>query len=154
MDKQKQIEEMANIMKSVTLYGDDNYRRKISNDSYMELAEELLKHYQPKIPEGSVVLTKEKYEQLCKDKNDYKQRYGGASKQYEQLVQSSCEALEKGKDQARKQAVKEVLSELKKVWKMRAKEYNTLLGNKVQAVTLDLIIEDIEQTAEDFGVEL
>ena len=38
-------------------------------------------------------------EQLKKERNDYKQRYESAEKRYEQLVQSSCEALaKKGKE--------------------------------------------------------
>lgn len=61
-----QIEEMAKVIESVKLYGIDNYGRKISHYSTLELAEELLKHYQPKIPEGSVVLSKEEYEELQK----------------------------------------------------------------------------------------
>lgn len=57
MDKQKQIEEMANII----------YERVNTLEHFglglfglcEKIAEELLKHYQPKIPEGAVVIPKE-----------------------------------------------------------------------------------------------
>ena len=39
-EKHKQIKEMAEIIESVKLYGVDNYSRKISHDSTLELAKE------------------------------------------------------------------------------------------------------------------
>lgn len=63
MDKQKQIEEMANVIESIKLYGTDNYERKISRDSVLELAEELIKYYQPKIPECAVVVSKQVWDE-------------------------------------------------------------------------------------------
>ena len=61
------IEEMAKVIESVKLYGNDNYERKISRDSVVELAEELLKYYQPKIPENAVVLTQDEVYEFRKD---------------------------------------------------------------------------------------
>lgn len=72
-----------------------------------------------------VVLSKEEYENFLKvnselavaqksisfltnELNDYKQRYESAEKRYEQLIQSSCEALEKGKEQVRKEMATEI----------------------------------------------
>ena len=71
MDKQKQIEEMAKVIESVKLYGIDNYGRKISHDSVLELAKYLVEQGYRKIPEGSVVLSKEElyyngYRKVCK----------------------------------------------------------------------------------------
>ena len=72
IDKER-IEEMAKVIESVKLYGIDNYGRKISHDSVLELAEELSKHYQPKIPEGSVVLSEEEFDEdyVTKQDRDY-----------------------------------------------------------------------------------
>lgn len=70
MDKQKQIEEMAKIIKETNLCGfacDTCKYKNISvvNDCKSKLiAEELLKHYQPKIPKNAVVLKKEEYESV------------------------------------------------------------------------------------------
>ena len=65
MDKQKQIEEMAKVIHDLILDTPFNG----TEASCEKIAEELLKHYQPKIPEGAVVLTREEkqeYESLIK----------------------------------------------------------------------------------------
>lgn len=67
MTEKEMIEEMARVIESVKLYGIDNYGRKISHDSVLELAEELLKHYRPKLPEGSVVLSEGEYSDILED---------------------------------------------------------------------------------------
>ena len=64
MTDKQQIEDIAKVIESVKLYGADNYARKISHDSVLELAKELLKHYQPKVPENVVVLTQEEYDNM------------------------------------------------------------------------------------------
>lgn len=65
MDKQqKQIEEMAEIIDNVE---DNAHLTQTRWDGYLaianseKIATELLKHYQPKIPENAVVLTGEEY---------------------------------------------------------------------------------------------
>lgn len=64
MTDKQQIEDIAKVIESVKLYGADNYARKISHDSVLELAKELLKHYQPKVPPNAVVLTQEEYDNM------------------------------------------------------------------------------------------
>ena len=58
MDKQKQIEEMAKLIVSINnndyMYDNDGHKRLNFADAD-KIAEELLKYYQPKIPEGAVV---------------------------------------------------------------------------------------------------
>ena len=66
-NKQKQIEEMAEIIDNVE---DNAHLTQTRWDGYLaianseKIATELLKHYQPKIPEGAVVLSREEYEKL------------------------------------------------------------------------------------------
>ena len=59
-DKEKQIEEMAKMLNKLFIpyigYTNDFMR--------LEIAEELLKYYQPKIDKDSVVLSREEYEKL------------------------------------------------------------------------------------------
>lgn len=99
-NKEKQIEEMAKIMCSPCPDGKECsgtwcYKR------VLDCANEFYEQGYCKILKGSVVLSKEEWENLCKEKNDYKQRFESSEKRYEQLVQSSCEALEKkGKETA------------------------------------------------------
>lgn len=126
-DNQKQIEEIASYLDSCP-YAISN----ATTEECKRTAKILIYEANCRIvDEGSVVLSKGAYESI-------------SNKAKANVVKAV---------EIRKQAVKEVLSELKKVWEMRAKEYSTLLGNKVQAVTLDLIIEDINETAKEFGVE-
>lgn len=76
MDKQKQIEEMANLIHHTEFVDISGYEEE-------KIAEELLKYYQPKLPGNAVVLTKEEYEWLtcCFEKfeeimNDIKEQAG------------------------------------------------------------------------------
>lgn len=62
MTKQEKIEEIAKLIKSVKLYGDDNYERKISYDSALELAKYFYNAEYRKIPKDTVLLTKEECE--------------------------------------------------------------------------------------------
>jgi len=58
MDKQKQIEEMAKVIRPVL---ENRVDIGFIPDLAEPIAKELLKHYQPKLPQGSVVLSKEEY---------------------------------------------------------------------------------------------
>lgn len=88
-DKEKQIEEMAK----------DIYEQKSCDTSFEEncklLAYDLVTLGYQKVDKNSVVLTRKEWKNLQEEKNDYKQRFESSEKRYEQLVQSSCEALEK-----------------------------------------------------------
>lgn len=56
--EKKQIEEMAKIIHHTEFVDISGYEEE-------KIAEELLKYYQPKLPEDSVVLSKENYDKLC-----------------------------------------------------------------------------------------
>ena len=71
MDKQKQIEEMAKDIKYARGRVETWHCRATNcekcgykNCIYSAIAEDLFEKYQPKIPEGAVVLTKEEYDEL------------------------------------------------------------------------------------------
>ena len=61
-NEQKQVEEMATLLynRIATIERFGLTGREICE----KLAKEILKYYQPKIPENAVVLTKEEYERL------------------------------------------------------------------------------------------
>lgn len=76
MDEKKQIEEMAElIVKSKQCRGDCNKCKYIDDIATVctskRVAEEILKRYQPKIPEGAVVLTREEHEELKRYKTEW-----------------------------------------------------------------------------------
>lgn len=70
MEKNKRIEEMAKVIEKALSHccmcDDCNYKdvANLEECKSMRIAEELTQHYQPKLPENSVVLTKEGYDIL------------------------------------------------------------------------------------------
>ena len=62
-DKEKQIEEMAKIIDDRLLEA-RNWLGSMNKGEGYWIAQELVKHYQQKIPEDSVVLTREEYDNL------------------------------------------------------------------------------------------
>ena len=119
-DKEKQIEEIAKEIESVKLYGIDNYGRKISHDSVLALAEELLKHYQPKLLEGSVVLSKEEWETLH---NDYAKALYNARR--DERKETAREILKELYEQIDEKTPKWVETQIK----MKAKQFGVEVGN-------------------------
>ncbi len=99
MTKQEHIEEIAKLIKSVKLYGDDNYERKISYDSALELAKYFYNAEYRKIPKDTVLLTKEECEHKVILDEDHFER-----------------ALNYEREKVRKETAKEILSYL---WKQR-----------------------------------
>lgn len=99
MTKQEHIEEIAKLIKSVKLYGDDNYERKISYDSALELAKYFYNAEYRKIPKDTVVLTKEECEHKVILDEDHFER-----------------ALNYEREKVRKETAKEILNFL---WKQR-----------------------------------
>lgn len=73
-DKEKQITEMAQLIADNCsihkVYVNKHYPDR-QKDMYYSLAEELLKHYQPKLPKDSIVLSKEEDEELRQERSDY-----------------------------------------------------------------------------------
>lgn len=54
----------------------------------------------------------------------------------------------------KKQVAKELLEELKFLYKERTREYTNWDGNTVQAVTLEWLNADLDEFAEEYGVEI
>ena len=113
-DKQKEIEEMAKALDAIeaimwenAAYDTSDMAKSFYNAGYRNCKDKavLTKEEQDKILQA----TQKRIEQLKKERNDYKQRYESAEKRYEQLVQSSCEALAKKS----KETAREILSQAK-----------------------------------------
>lgn len=126
-----QIEEMAKVIESVKLYGIDNYGRKISHHSALELAEELLKHYQSKLPEGSVVMSEKEWQQI---KNS---------------LYYSKEELEKKLERARQETAREFAEKLEN----GIDNLDIILheDNDEQYVSINQLLKFIDELAKQFG---
>ena len=101
-DKEKQIRLLTKRISKIQ----DNGVKDVPNFTSMfidnqELAEELLKYYQPKIPKDSVVLTKEEYEKYQNLKRDVEYSF-----EYNQ-------GYIDGQNQARKEMAKNLAKSLK-----------------------------------------
>ena len=78
------------------------------------------------------------------------------------LKKNAAEAFQQGlnekrgliEPEIRQETAKEVLQELKFLYKERAREYTNWDTNKVQAVTFDWLNEDLNGIAEEYGVEV
>lgn len=96
----KELKELAKIIRTIL---EDRTDIKYIPDLDFPIAKEVLKHYQPKLPEDSVVLTKEEYEQL-------KQTI------ISQLEESTklCTHLTQKIIDTRKETAREILKEIRK----------------------------------------
>ena len=146
-DKEKQIEEMAKEIESVKLYGIDNYGRKISHDSVLELAEELLKHYQPKIPEGSVVLSKGEAQKYYAYKHIEPQIKGCLERE----VKLERQLKEVRKETAREfaNAMLDIKPDLRMLDGCTPSEFMRIVN-----LATDIIFQAVKKVAKSYGVEV
>lgn len=87
MDKQKQIKEMANIIHRTEFVDISGYEEE-------KIAEELLKHYQPKIHENAVVLTREEWDKYQTTNRDWNAIYfEGIEKARKETAEKFAEKL-------------------------------------------------------------
>ena len=126
----KQIEEVRQDLEDIN--GTDG----IHILGYIPLAKNLIEKCYRKIPENAVVLTRKEYERLLKIEKDFNTVH-------------YC-FVEKSRVEVTRKETAEKFAELKTVWKQRAKEYTDWAGNKVQAVTLDWLFADIDETCKEF----
>ena len=120
IDKEKQIEEMVNIIENAfKVYFGANDLVEPEDFPYQakDLAKELLEHYQPKLPQDSVVLSREEYErgiiqigyieELEKDKKTYQE--------INLKLLNKIEELELKLKQERKETVKKIISKMREM---------------------------------------
>ena len=128
--KAKAVEEMKN---------DIYYQSSLTLDESKELAKKLVRKYQPKIPEGAVVLTREElserdYEFRKIGYEDCRKSFPERDK-YIKTLETKIVELEVKLDKARKETA-EKFAELKTVWKQRAKNIPTGLGTACKPLLL------------------
>lgn len=150
-EKDKMIEEMvsdmfdyARTLVSIRTATEDSDFINYYKETLKGYARYLIKQNYRKLPKGSVVLSKEKYETLHKDVNNYKQRYQSSEKRNKQLVQSSCEAITK----SRKETAKKILQEVKEC---KGIKRLVELGYIISYINL---CQEIDEIANQFGVEV
>ena len=161
MDKQKQIEEMAKYCCGgceMSWGCDDGYCAEKGQDGYKTcgiskgIAEKLYNAGYRKITENAVVIPKEI---SCYDNIEKAVKTFSLDGNKVDFTQEQIMALtqifsfkERRENEIRKETA-EKFAELKTVWKQRAKEYTDWAGNKVQAVTLDLLFDDIDEICKE-----
>lgn len=116
-DNEKQIEEMANFIHRTEFVDISRYEEET-------IAKELLKHYQPKLPEDSVVLTTEE----LKD-----------------MVKARTKCVENAIIRTRKETAEKILVELYNIrdYYGESREYEIRIGE-----------EGLKELAKQFGVEI
>lgn len=170
MDKQKQIEEtqrkehlkqvrideMASIIQCVLIERTDI---KYISDLCMPIAEELMKYYQPKIPENAVVFipTEERYALLSKEEYEIVKNSVDLLREYESvsnsLIKSSelCRKLVEDKKELKrqlKQAHKEMAEKFAEMLKEEA--FVVFMGEPIiRASKIDKVCKEITEGKKD-----
>ena len=168
-DREKQIEEMAKVICNacktrVSEQQCNSNKRAIYGWCSMceIITEELLKHYQPKLPKDSVVLTREEYEKLLESNKNLKYSFDTASSYIEKLAESCEKNCKKFNgittQQARKEAAEKFAKDIFKhittpeVWEKLRQQWLSKDGNFVANKHIyDLLIEPI---AKQFSGEI
>lgn len=137
----KQIEEMKKHINNAF----DLCYKTGESDITKAIAEELIKYYQPKLPEGSVVISKEENE-ARENAIDSLQVAISSFTRLETLYKIKCKELEIAEEQlkiARKQAVKEFAKKLKMQFQDLGVFYST-----------NTIEKRIKEIAKEMGVDI
>ena len=118
-----QIEKMANIIKAVKYepFNDGKPTYTVGNQMqdfvFSLIAEELLKYYQPKLPEDSVVLSREEYEKLKRYEEKVENGACFTQKEWLELCDEEykreTENLSKVRQLERKETAREILREIR-----------------------------------------
>lgn len=129
MNDKKMIEEMAKVIDD-RLIEANNYFGSMNKGYGYWVAQKLVEHYQPKIPEGSVVLSREEYEILINqnkglkeenhtlrlENNDFEAQVKELEEQRDRQAYIAEELIQekhRWTEQARKETAKEIYSWLK-----------------------------------------
>ena len=146
MTKQEQIEEMAKMIDD-RLIEANLWLGSMNKGKGYWIAEKLVEHYQPKLPEDSVVILREEYERLKRVENEKDRLYEIKLDLENQLIEKGWTEYE-GADEIEKRVSKETA---KKIFKMLISklESNQFLSGK------RIIMEvDVENLAKQFDVEI
>ena len=135
MDKQKQIEEMAKVIHHTEFVDISGYEEE-------KIAEELLKHYQPKLPENAVVLTR-------KDREEFNELYRSALQRAEKWEKLCGIKIKEARKETAKEIFEKVLSYIGSNQKF------CIVDNDNQTlIDCDKLWEFVGILAKQFGVEV
>ena len=140
MNKQEQIEEMAKIIDD-RLIEANLWLGSMNKGKGYWIAEKLIEHYQPKLPEDSVVLSREEYERLKRVENEKDRLYEIKLDLENQLIEkgwTDYEGADEIEKRARKEAVEKIYTKIK----------DSFLINSKNCYKLKLWIK------EQFGVDI
>ena len=110
MTRQEQIEEMAKVIRPIL---ENRTDIRFIPDLDKPIAEELLKHYQPKLPKDSVVLSSEEYEMRIKQYKNLEIKYSNLCDNY-RLCKDANETLKQHVITIRKETAENILNDLVK----------------------------------------
>ena len=117
MTKQEQIEEMAKIIDN-RLIEARGYLGSMNRGEGYWVAQKLIEHYQLKLPEDSVVLSREEYEMLANQYKALEIKYNNLSDNY-RLCKDANETLKRNAIAIRKETAKEILLPIYELCKVR-----------------------------------
>ena len=120
--KQEQIDEMAKIIDD-RLIEANLWLGSMNKGKGYWIAEKLVEHYQPKLPEDSVVLSREEYEMLANKYKNLEIKYSNLCDNY-RLCKDANETLKQNVITTRKKTVKEILQEIRGYYPIDKKHCN------------------------------
>ena len=106
MTEQEQIEEMAKIIDDRLIEARGWLGSMNKGEGYW-IAQKLVEHYQPKLPEDSVVLSREEYEQHANEYKNLSIKYDQVSDKY-RLCKDANEKLKQKAISASKETAKKI----------------------------------------------
>ena len=150
MTDQEQIEEMAKAIKPILENRTDIC---FIPDLDKPIAKELLKHYQPKLPKDSVVLSREEYEMLANKYKNLEIKYSNLCDNY-RLCKDANETLKQKVIIARKETAEKFYDKVNEnicVFQLENKNREFTDG---YAQAIADICGRLDQVAKQFGVEI
>lgn len=135
--KDKTIEEMARIIDD-RLIEANGVIGSMNNGKGCWIAQKLVEHYQPKLPEGSVVLSREEY---------------GEIKIYQSYIPEMKKAFDKIRNAAIKETAERDFNHIIKALEIKKASIITHYGVK-ESVGADVAIRTVKELAKQFGVDL
>lgn len=141
MTEQEQIEQMAKVIHDRLAEARCEFGSMNISESYL-IAQKLVEHYQPKLPEDSVVLSRDNYNRLKRDSELYEARHEEKLKFFEKVY-----------NQASKETAEKIFNDIIQALEERKDKVEAFYG-VAESVGADIAIRTVKELAKQFGVEI
>ena len=148
MTEQEQIEEMAKVIDDRLIEARGWLGSMNRGEGYW-IAQKLVEHYQPKIPESSVVLSREEYSEL-KAEND---KYVKDCIDYIATISKLENKVWEVEQQASKETAEQDFNTIIKALEERKDRVKAFYG-VAESVGVDIAIRTVKELAKQFNVEI